>query len=759
MTTSPPSGSEPGSRAESSAFLRLHPKIQRWIWRTGWSELRDIQEQSIPAILGREHDLVISAATAGGKTEAAFLPILSTLIDDPGGSIRALYVSPLRALINDQFQRLDLLCQELEIPVHRWHGDVGMGHKRKVIEKPAGVLIITPESLEAFFVLRGHEVRRMFERLEFVVVDELHVFLGNERGAQLQSLLHRIELAVRRRVPRIGLSATLGDPGLACEFLRPRQGEAVQRIQSTAPGQELWLQVRGYRRLPPPLSPEEAKARLAAGQEVPTEDMTDGDLLAITRHLFDNLRGGHHLIFANARARVETLADLLRRLCEHHRVPNEFWPHHGSLSKDLREDAEAALKDQSRPATAVCTSTLELGIDISVITSVAQVGPPPSVASLRQRLGRSGRTGDPAILRIYIQEPSVEPATAPHDSLRSDLVETIAVVELLLRGWCEPPDLRGLHLSTLVQQLLSTIAQLGAVRADQAWRALCQSGPFERVDQALFARFLRALGKNELIQQDHSGELVLAELGETITNHYTFFAAFSSAEEYRVVAGGRNLGSAPFTESLFPGRHVIFGGRRWVVVAVNERDKVVELKPAAGGKPPAFTERAAAPVHDRVREEMLRLYQSFELPAYLNAGARELLAEGRENFHRYLLHERSLIQDGSRTLFFPWAGDRVMDTLVLWLASRGLDLTREGVALVFEYKTPEAVEAEIRKVASEAPPNPVALAKRALNKVREKFHPWLDEETLAVDYAAGVLDVEGAMAALGRVFAPACHRP
>jgi ATP-dependent helicase Lhr and Lhr-like helicase len=739
---------------ESSAFNRLHPKIQRWIWRTGWSELRDIQEQAIPAILAKEHDLVISAATAGGKTEAAFLPILSVLadvVDDPGGSIRALYVSPLRALINDQFQRLDLLCQELDIPVHRWHGDVGAGQKRKMIDNPAGVLIITPESLEAFFVLRGHEVRRIFERLDYAVVDELHVFLSSERGAQLQSLLHRIELAVRRRVPRIGLSATLGDPGLACDFLRPRGGEAVQRIQSTAPGQELRLQVRGYRKLPPPVSPKEAEARLAAGQEVTPEDVTDGDVFAITKHLFEHLRGGHHLIFANARGRVEELADLLRRLCELHRVPNEFWPHHGNLSKDLREDAEAALKDQSRPASAVCTSTLELGIDISVITSVAQVGPPPSVASLRQRLGRSGRAGDPAILRIYIQEPSVEPATSPHESLRADLIETIAAVELLLQGWCEPPDLRGLHLSTLVQQVLSLIAQLGAVRADQAWRALCESGPFFRVDQPLFSRFLRGLGKNGLIQQDNSGELVLAELGEKIVNHYTFFAAFSSAEEYRVVAGGRNLGSAPFTESLFSGRHVIFGGKRWVVVTVDERAKVVELKPAAGGKPPAFENGVTAPVHDRVRQEMLRLYKTFELPRYLDTQARELLAEGRENFHRYLLHERSLIQDGSRTLFFPWAGDRSMDTMVLWLASRDIDVTREGVALVFDRMTPETVEAELRKISAGKPPDAVELAKRAANKIREKFHPWLDEEVLAVDYAAGVLDVEGAAEGMKRM--------
>jgi len=728
---------------ESSAFNRLHLKVQRWIWRTGWSELRDIQEQAIPAILAREGDLVIAAATAGGKTEAAFLPILSSLVDDPGGSVRALYVSPLRALINDQFRRLDLLCEELAVPVHRWHGDVGAAQKRKVRSEPAGVLVITPESLEALFVLRGHELQRLFHRLEYVVVDELHVFLGAERGAQLQSLLHRMELAIRRRVPRIGLSATLGDMALACEFLRPGGGQNVVRIESTAPGQEVRIQVRGYVRRPPPLSPKEVAAREAASREVAPEDVCDGDVFSIARHIFEHLRGDHHLIFANTRARVEELGDLLRRLSELHRIPNEFWPHHGNLSKELREDAEAALKDRSRPASVVCTSTLELGIDIGAIKSVAQVGPPPSVASLRQRLGRSGRGGDPAILRVYIQEPALDPDTPPHACLRADLVETIAMIDLLLAGWCEPPDLRGLHLSTLVQQFLSVIAQHGATRADEAWRALCDGGPFSRVDQILFSSLLRSLGGNHLIQQDRSGELVLAEIGEKIVNHHTFFAAFKTPEEYRVTAGGRNLGSAPFSDSLFPGRHIIFGGRRWVVVSVNDSDKVVDLKPAAGGRPPIFSERPRAPVHDRVRREMQRIYTSVDLPRYLDATARDLLREGRENFHRYRLGERALIRDGSRTLFLPWVGDRVMDTLTVWLTTRDIEVTREGVALVLDSLTPEQVELELRTLAAERPPDAIDLARRVKNKEREKFHPWLEPDLLAADYAASVLDVEG----------------
>ena len=729
---------------DSAAFEQLHPEVRRWIWRTGWTALRDVQEQAIPTILAGETDVVIAAATASGKTEAAFLPILSLLADDAKGSVRALYVSPLKALINDQFARLDLLCEALDVPVARWHGDVGQAAKRKLLKNPEGILIITPESLEALFVVRGPEVARLLERLAFVVVDELHAFLGNERGAQLQSLLHRVELALRRRVPRIGLSATLGDLGLACEFLRPGGGERVQRVESKAEGQELKLQVRGYREIPPRLSPTEVEERQRAGESVAVEDTLEGDTLSIGRHLFEHLRGGHHLIFANARRRVEVLADLLRRLSERHGVPNEFWPHHGSLAKELREEAEAAIKDRSRPASAVCTTTLELGIDVGAIESVAQIGPPPSVASLRQRLGRSGRAGGPAILRVYLQEPQIEPATPVHATLRTDLVETIANIDLLLAGWCEVPEASSLHLSTLVQQMLSLIAQHGAVRAQPAFEALCERGPFAAVTAPLFTRLLRSLGRRELLQQDASGELLLGPEGERLVNHYSFYAAFSTPEEYRLMAQGRPLGSLPISFALFPGLHLIFAGRRWAVVSIDEGQRVIDLKPAGGGRPPAFSERSFAPVGDRVRQEMLRIYADAALPRYLDAPARELLAEGRSNFYRLRLHEAALLQDGENVLFFPFRGDRVLDTLVVWLKTLNLEAHREGVAVVFGRAQLEEVQAALRRLAEGPLPDPVALAATVTNTMREKYHPFLDPDLLAAEYAASCLDLEGA---------------
>jgi ATP-dependent Lhr-like helicase len=241
------------SAGPSTAFEQLAPHVQRWVYDANWTGLRDAQEAAIPQLVRPGADVLISAATAGGKTEAAFLPLISSLLNDPadGPGLQALYVAPLKALINDQFSRLSDLCAGTDIGVHRWHGDVAGDRKTKLLKDPRGVLLTTPESLEAMFVLRGTKVPGLFSRLRYVVVDELHAFLGTERGAQLSSLLHRLELTARRRIVRVGLSATLGDMRLAAAQLRPAAPDQVVTITSADGGQDLRLAVRGYLDSPP----------------------------------------------------------------------------------------------------------------------------------------------------------------------------------------------------------------------------------------------------------------------------------------------------------------------------------------------------------------------------------------------------------------------------------------------------------------------------------------------------------------------------
>jgi ATP-dependent Lhr-like helicase len=728
--------------AVSHAFELLHPGVQRWIWSRQWAELRDVQERATAPILAADRDVIIAAATASGKTEAAFLPICSALLDDdrPGPGVRALYISPLKALINDQYSRLDDLCGQIELAVHRWHGDVPGARKHKVLADPSGILLITPESLEALFVVHGPGISRLFGTLRYAVIDEIHTFVGTERGAQLRSLLHRIELAIRRRVPRIGLSATLGDMTAACEWLRLSGPDRVEVITAQDDATQIKLQVRGYlKAAPKPVSKPTGREH----GEPPAGERTEGDLLDVADHLFATHRGRDGLVFANSRSRVESLTDLLSRRSERERLPNEFAPHHGNLSRELREQVEARLKERSSPITAVCTSTLEMGIDIGSVACVSQIGPPPSVSALRQRLGRSGRRGGAAVMRAYITEPAVTSTTPLVDQLRPELVQTIAMTELLLERWCEPPDSGGLHLSTLVQQTLSMIAQHGGVKAGEAHGALCGRGPFETVTASTFAALLRSLARHDLItQQASDGLLLLGAKGERCVNHYSFYAAFRSPEEYRLIAAAQVLGTLPVGFPIQEGDLIVFAGRRWRIEQIDDRGKTIDVVRSSGGRPPAF-EGGTAPVHDAVRRRMLEVYLGTHQPVYLDQAARGLLTEGRSNFARHGLAAKAIVSNGSETHLLVWRGDSVISTLKIALASRGLEVTRHGMVLTVSADETTTTET-IRSLAAQEPPEAAALARHVGNKVVDKWDDVLDGPLLELACASRDLDIPGA---------------
>lgn len=734
-----------------SPFDRLHPLVQRWVWRQGWTELRPIQANAIGPILDGESDVLLAASTASGKTEAAFLPALTRALaargDQPAGC-QVLYVSPLKALINDQLSRLELMTEDMGLPVTPWHGDASQAAKRRFLKRPDGCLLITPESLESLFANQGGQVRRLFDALLGVVIDEVHSYIGGVRGKQLQSLLHRLELVLRRRVPRIGLSATLGDMSLAAEYLRAGAADDVILVEDAAASQTLKVQLLGYVMRSPNL---EESAELP--EQAPTEPdvltpCTDGSALQVSQDLFRVLRGSYNLIFANSRRATETYADILRRLCEVHHLPVEFLPHHGSLSAEIREHVETLLKKRERPINVVTTSTLELGIDIGSVKSIAQVGSPFEVSSLRQRLGRSGRrAGEPAILRIFIQERELNDRAHFLDQLRVHLVQAVAMVQLLLKRWNEPPNLRGLHYSTMIQQILSIVAQTGGASAQQLWNVLCASdGPFGAVSQEQFTGLLRQMGHKDLLIQSPDGTLLHGGLGERLANHFSFYAAFQTPDEFTLYQGERRLGTLPIDRPVEPGSHLIFAGRRWRVLSIDPEKKVIDLAPAPGGIPPAFGGTGGS-VHDRVREEMLTIYRGSTMPLYLDAGARALLEQGREAFRRNGLDEQSIIEVGEVSMLFPWRGDRVLDTLMLMLRHSGLTVEPVGIALAVHAGS--ALISHTLKAQLEQPqPDPLALARHAANARVDKYDGFLTEEQVQQDYASRRLDVAGAMEAI-----------
>jgi ATP-dependent Lhr-like helicase len=733
------------SGGESSAFHQLDSRIQRWIWQAGWTELKDAQERAIAPILRGDTDVIIAAATASGKTEAAFFPVLTKLLVNPVGNGVALYISPLKALINDQWARLDGLCESLEIPVTPWHGDSPDSKKKHFLKKPAGCVLITPESLEALLMRHGAGIANTLRGLQYCVIDELHSFLDNARGRQLQSLLHRMDTALARSVPRIGLSATLGKMELAADFLRPGSPERVEIIQSHDTTQELQVLVKGYLDLPPPSDTERSR-HCQDGGSIDKDDEVPAGMLGVGRHMFQVLRGSNNLIFPNSRGKVELYSDLLRRQCEREKVPNEFWPHHGSLSREIREETEAALKSKERPASAICTTTLELGIDIGAVKSVAQVGPAPSVASLRQRLGRSGRRkGDPAILRVYALEDPLTAHSAASDQLREGLLQSIAQINLLIRGWYEAPRRSSLHLSTLIQQILALIAQYGGITAARAWQILCQSDVFGGITKDDFSELLRELGTRKVLMQDPSGLLLPDTLGEKLVNHYSFYAAFATDEEFRIVSGGKTLGSVPISRPISEGSYVIFGGRRWHVTALHASEKVIEVVPAKGGRPPLF-DGGAGKVHDEVRQEMRRVLSDTPPIPFLDKTAMQLVAEARAYYGKCKLDVVDIMQSGKDVRIFTWHGDWINDTLVLMLARQHAQATNEGLCLLLPDAEVDQVRSLFYDMARDTAPSAEDLARGVQNKPREKWDGLLPEDLLCKSFASRELDVPGAVA-------------
>lgn len=721
--------------SESTAFFLLDERIQHFIWAEGWESLRDAQESAIPLIVKADRDVIVAAATAAGKTEAAFLPALTRLLQiEQQGLI--VYISPLKALINDQFGRLDRLCEQLEIPVWPWHGDISSSVKARFLTRRQGVLLITPESLEATLCHRGTSIRAVFERLAFFIVDELHVFIGSERGKQLQSLMHRIERVIGRQVPRVGLSATLGDMRLAADFLRPGQGDSVALVESKSSHGELRILVKGYE--------EPLGVRDEDRDEEPELVMP----AKIALHLFQALRGTNNLVFPNSRREVERYTHLLNRLCEEQKVPNEFWPHHGSLSKEIRSETEAALKQKEVPATAICTNTLELGIDIGAVKSVAQIGPPPSVASLRQRLGRSGRRkGEPAILRGYSVENALDGKSSLADELRLETVKVTAMISLLLEGWFEPPIAHGVHLSTLVQQMLSYVAQNGGASIGQLYATFCSSGaPFVGLDKGEFVELVRQLGEKDLLMQESSGLLLHGQIGEKFVNHYTFYAAFVADEEFRIVCGGITLGTLPVSQMLSVGQRILFAGRTWLVEDIDEDQKTIFVVRSGGGTPPLFS-GGAGRTHTRVYQRMRRLLESSDLPPFLDETARCFLAEGRQSYVRRNLANDFLVDQGREVVLLTWLGDAANEALACLVRRRGFtaSLAGPGIEVVKGGSNTEGiVDALIDAALDEPPPLDMLLADVS-NLQREKWDWALPDRLLRKAYSSLYLNIDEAL--------------
>lgn len=719
------------------SFDRLHRSVQEFVWNAGWSELRPIQSEAIQVVYDSEKDLLLSAPTASGKTEAAFMPVLSKVVEDPSSSVRALYVGPLKALINDQFRRLENeLCRHADIPVHRWHGDVSSSKKKKLVEQPSGVLLITPESIESLFVNRSRYLSRLFASTEFVVIDEIHSFMGTERGAHLRSLLSRLDDIRGERARRIGLSATVGEetdePKRWLSGDHPDHVELIEQAESGA----LQAIIHGY---------EKAPAKLDDPETLGDQDLDDAWDLA--DDIFRTMRGKTNLIFGNNKAVLEDLVDKLRTLCKEHRVPEEFFIHHGSLDKSIREAAETRMQSDE-PGTTLCTNTLELGIDVGLIDTVGQLDPPWTVSSLAQRVGRSGRhEGEPSRLRFFVQEETPVSETELPGRLFPRLLQSVAMFRLfVVENWCEPFRPKR-HYSTLVQQILSVLKQTGGVDANQLYEGLVDRGPFDDVQPSEFADLLRTLGEKKLLEQvPGTNNLILDVAGERIVNHFRFYAAFQTPERFDVRHNKDRIGEVDPT-GIQEEDHLLLAGRRWEVEQVREKKKEILVFPTKGKKPPVFITPSMRNLHPRIRKEMRRILLSDDDPEFLDGKASELLSYAQEVAVEATLGEDRIVQRGLHSYLFHWAGDRVVRTIVQIASAEGYDveLSESWLSMKFNETDQETVESFLSEVAN-APHSDIDLARQMSRpkKVVEKYDEYLPAFLLDRGYAHNYLNTAGA---------------
>lgn len=709
---------------ESQFEMLAHP-IQRWIWQQGWTSLNEIQEKSIPIILKGDTDVVISAATAGGKTEAAFLPILSSVINDSNKCCKVLYISPLKALINDQYRRLSDLTAVTKTSITPWHQDISISKKKQFIESPADILIITPESLESFLINRRDYAESIFASLKYIVIDELHAFIGTERGKQLQSLLSRVEIITSRIIPRIAMSATFSDFENVKDYLRGNRAINCNIIKQEKSSHEVKILIKEY---------------------IANEHNNVGD--DISNEIINKLRGTNNLVFVNSKKDAEFYTANLSELCEAYYIPNEFRIHHGNLSKEVREGVEKELQNGTYPVTAICTSTMELGVDIGKVKSIAQIEVANSVSSLRQRLGRSGRRNEASYLRIFSIDREGD------FNLRENLFQNIAVVELLKEKKYEVVQTNKYHFSTLIQQILSLIASYNSISAQELYNTLCKKGAFSNIDSNTFKKVLYSLGEKGVICQLNSSGIILGRRGESIIKERDFYAVFYSADDYTVmdINGGRIgvIQDIPQTKTI-----ITLGAKNWYVENVDLKRKIIYVSQAIKQGDLLFS-GSFYPVSSTIINKMKDIYCSSENYKYLDANAKKELNIGREFFRKYNLENicfiklynansenevDNLSQSEDVFIFFTWAGGVINYTIKL-IAEFYLEINVEINSLYISGISKNDVE----RIVEKGKPNAIELASQIEReyKFQQKYDYLLSDELLDISYAQTDIDVDGA---------------
>lgn len=730
------------------AFDRYAPFVQEYIYQNHWENLRSIQVAAADAIFNTDENVLLTASTASGKTEAAFFPIITLFSENMPSSVGCIYIGPLKALINDQFSRLNDLCAEADIPVWHWHGDVAQSHKAKLMRHPSGILQITPESLEALLLHKHAAIAKLFGDLRFVVIDEVHSLLRGDRGGQTLCLIERLSRIAGVNPRRIGLSATIGDPEGTGEFLSLGTGRKTVIPKIDAKGSKWRLSMEHF---------YVKDAQAAEDKQIPDalpvlEEKTD-DAPANADpgigYIFEHTRGKKCLVFVNSREECEMVTTTLRHYCELNHEPDRFLVHHGNLSASYRETAEGIMKDDSQYMTTVTTATLELGIDIGRLERAFQIDAPWTVSSFLQRMGRTGRRELPPEMWFVIREDEPEVRAMLPTTIPWKLLQGIALVQLYLEErWVEPPRLDRLPFSLLYHQTMSTLASCGELSPRALADRVLRLHYFHRITQEDYRVLLRHLIATDHIQQTEQGGLIVGLAGERVINSFKFYGVFQESEEYTVRSESQELGTIVSPPPV--GEKLAIAGHVWQVLDVDHKRRLIYCRQVKGSVP-AYFGQCPGDLHTKILTRMRRVLQEDRQYPYLMKNAVARLEQARFTAAHSGAADKTLINlGGNMWCLLPWVGTYTFLTMERFLkikcadrlGLRNLDSARPFF-IQFTMRADEetffrVLAEEIRK-----PIDPMELVYPKELPLFDKYDEYLPEELVKKGFALGVLDVDG----------------
>lgn len=730
------------------AFDRYAPFVQEYIYQNHWENLRSIQVAAADAIFNTDENVLLTASTASGKTEAAFFPIITLFSEDMPSSVGCIYIGPLKALINDQFSRLNDLCAEADIPVWHWHGDVAQSHKAKLMKHPSGILQITPESLEALLLHKHAAIAKLFGDLRFVVIDEVHSLLRGDRGGQTLCLIERLSRIAGVNPRRIGLSATIGDPEGTGEFLSLGTGRKTIIPKIDAKGGKWRLSMEHF---------YVKDAQAAEDKQIPgalpvLEEKTD-DAPANADpgigYIFEHTRGKKCLVFVNSREECEMVTTTLRHYCELNHEPDRFLVHHGNLSASYRETAEGIMKDDSQYMTTVTTATLELGIDIGRLERAFQIDAPWTVSSFLQRMGRTGRRELPPEMWFVIREDEPEVRAMLPTTIPWKLLQGIALVQLYLEErWVEPPRLDRLPFSLLYHQTMSTLASCGEMSPRALADRVLRLHYFHRITQEDYRVLLRHLIATDHIQQTEQGGLIVGLAGERVINSFKFYGVFQESEEYTVRSESQELGTVVSPPPV--GEKLAIAGHVWQVLDVDHKRRLIYCQQVKGSVP-AYFGQCPGDLHTKILTRMRRVLQEDRQYPYLMKNAVARLEQARFTAAHSGAAEKTLINlGGNMWCLLPWVGTYTFLTMERFLkikcadrlGLRNLDSARPFF-IQFTMKADESAFFRVLAEEIRKPIDPMELVYPKELPLFDKYDEYLPEELVKKGFALGVLDVDG----------------